>query len=111
MSNQTIINEQMNQWKIQAAELQAQLKGFDLDEVDAHHEKVKELFVNLNAENAGTLRELLKSPLQSASEAKSDLRDINLYMNLEWSTNQPEKAHICLELNNDAGSLTVYAVK
>lgn len=104
---QNIIDNQINLWKKQAAELEAQLTGFDLSELKAHEKRVKEAFVNLSAENAAELKALLSSPLQTPSEMASELWNINLYIEKKWSPTKPEAAFIEL----DIGKMTVYAAR
>jgi predicted nucleotidyltransferase len=74
----------MNQWKTRRAELEAELSGFDLAEVAAHDEKVKELFINLSAENAAELKALLAHPNHQASQLLSELNTIKDYMGRTW---------------------------
>ena len=110
----SIINQQMNQWKAQATELNAKLAGFDLKEVTEHANKVKAIFNNLTPENIDELKELLSSPLEAASMNQSDLWNTNLYMTLDWTTTKPEdgQAHIVFEVTSDDGSVTeIYSIK
>ena len=107
----------MNQWKAQATELNAKLAGFDLQEVTEHHKKVKAIFNNFNnltAENIVELKELLKSPLEAASQNQCDLWNTNRYMSLDWTTTKPEngQAHIVFEVTSEDGSITeIYSIK
>ena len=69
-----IVKEQISQWEQRANEIEQQLIGYDLSELKAHDLMVKELFMNLNAENAVKL--------------KAALSNIRLYLSREW---QPER--------------------
>lgn len=83
-----IVKEQISQWEQRANEIEQQLIGYDLSELKAHDLMVKELFMNLNAENAVKLKAALSSPLHNPTEMMCELSNIRLYLSREW---QPER--------------------
>ena len=96
-----IVKEQIKQWKNQAAEIERQLVGYDLAELRAHDAQVKELFMNLNADNAVDLKALLSSELHQPAELLCELCNIKNYMSREW---QPER-------DTDTGKRIIIKVK
>jgi len=107
-----IVTEKMNQWKTRSAELEAELSGFDFEELAAHDEKVKELFINLSGETASELKALLAHPNHQAWKLLDELNTIKDYMGRTWyptiSHMKGKKLNVPVKGNGFHGTITTF---